>query len=87
MPFKTSEELNEMTKRDPKMAMMLVNKAKSSGKPVVDEGNPGYGPSKKQGPSENARMGALKRRMNKMTPSNPNDESEDVTNRRKSMGY
>lgn len=87
MPFQQSDEVMDMPKKDPKMAMMMYNRAKSSGKPATDEGNPGFGPGKKKGPSENARMSALKRRMNKMTPSQSNGQSDDVTNRRKTMGY
>jgi hypothetical protein len=84
MPFKTYEELMDMTKKDPKMAMMFVNRAKSAGKQVVDEGNPGYGDNKKQ---ENPRMSAMKRRMQKMTPSAPTEETQELVNKRKSVGY
>lgn len=88
MPFKSYEELMDMTKSDPKMAMMMVNKAKASGKQVVDENNPGYGSRSNGQPNDNPRMSAVKRRMKKnMTPSQQNDQSQELINRRKSMGY
>ncbi len=87
MPFKTHDELMDMTKKDPKMAMLLVNKAKSSGKDVVNENNPGYGSRPSQNSEESPRMNAVKRRMQKMSPSAPNDQTQEVVKRRKSMGY
>jgi Ni,Fe-hydrogenase III large subunit len=88
MPFKSYEELMDMTKSDPKMAMMMVNKAKASGKQVVDESNPGYGARSNGQQGSNPRMDAVKRRMKKnMVPSQQNDASQELVNRRKSMGY
>lgn len=43
MPFKSYEELINMSKKDPKMARDLVVRAKQAGKPVVSSDNPGYG--------------------------------------------
>lgn len=87
MPFKTYNELMDMTKKDPKMAMMMVNKAKSSGQKVVDEGNPGYSARGNESSTPNPRVDAVKRRMQKMTPSQPEDQTQEVVNRRKSMGF
>lgn len=85
MPFKSYEELMDLTKKDPKMAMMFVNRAKSAGKPPVDESNPGYSGSKKN--VTNPRMSAVKRRMQKITPSQPEDQTQEMVNKRKSVGY
>lgn len=90
MPFKSFEELMDMSQKDPKMALMLVNRAKNKGQNVVDENNPGYrNPSsnKRSTADQNPRMNAIKKRMEKMQPSSPDDQTEDVVNRRKSMGY
>lgn len=87
MPFKNYEELMDMSQKDPKMALMLVNRAKNNGQKVVDEGNPGYGVIKNKEPDQNPRMSAVSRRMQKVTPSPPEDQTQEIANRRKSMGY
>jgi hypothetical protein len=81
MPFKSFQELIGMSSRDPKMAMMYVNKAKSKNKPVVDENNSGYSVPQ---------TAAIKNRLQKATPkkslSEPTDSDERVA-KNKINGY
>ena len=77
MPFKSYDELKDMSAKDPKKAEMYITHAKRMGKPIVSENNPGYNNS------EPRRLAIRKRLSNQ----NTKNEETDPVSKRKQVGY